>query len=106
MEFSTLSIMRNLKEIGSFYGKTCGWVGLIGEMEEFHYKDKKTNQQNTALKIRVINDGDPIECLLWPNQYKELGKPDPKKIIIVAGIIKEDRKPGQWTMSVQYLKQI
>lgn len=101
-EDGTVRVLRRMQDIQSFVAQSniprCGWVGLVQKAEEFKYKDKKTNQQVTALKMQVTNDGDALECIMWPNTYEAIGMPETNKIIYVKGIMKESREPGKWTL--------
>lgn len=99
----TVRVIRNAREIETLKNYDVGWVGLLRSTEEFRYKDKKTNQQVTALKCQIVNDGDSLECILWPNLYQELGPPPAQKIIFAKGILRESREPGKWSLFVQAL---
>jgi DNA polymerase-3 subunit alpha len=101
----TVRVLRSVKEIPSLKSATVGWVGLLQTAEEFRYKDKKTSQQVTALKCQIVNDGDGLECILWPNYYAVSGAPKDTKLIFAKGILKESREPGKWALYVQSLKQ-
>jgi DNA polymerase-3 subunit alpha len=105
VDFETVKVLRSVREIPELKDKMVGWVGLLQSVEEFRYKDKKTQQQVTALKCNIVNDGDGLECILWPNYYAASGAPKDTKIIFAKGILKESREPGKWAMYVQSLKQ-
>ena len=83
-----------------------GWAGLLQKSEEFSYIDKRTKKQVTALKIYISNDGDSLECLLWPDLYGQKGKIRESAIIFCIGKLKPSKEPGKWTMSVQNIKEI
>jgi DNA-directed DNA polymerase III PolC len=86
--------------------REVGWVGLVQKCEEFVYKDKRTKQQVTALKLYLANDGDSLECLLWPSLYGQKGKIRESAIIFCKGKLKPSRESGKWSMSVQDIKEI
>jgi DNA polymerase-3 subunit alpha len=48
------------------------WVGIVKEREVFEYTDKKTKQKVKAVRVIVANDGDELECLIWPDMYQKL----------------------------------
>lgn len=101
----TVRVMRNLKQVPAIKDPTVGWVGLMQSAEEFRYRDKKTEQQVTALKCYIVNDGDTLECILWPNVYEKIGMPKDGKLIFVKGILKESREPGKWSLFVNSISQ-
>lgn len=101
----TVRVLRNVREIPTLKNMNVAWVGLLQSADEFRYKDKKTNQQVTALKCQIVNDGDGLECILWPQFYKVAGIPKDTKLILVKGILRESREPGKWTMYVQSMTQ-
>jgi DNA polymerase-3 subunit alpha len=101
----TIRVIRNLRQIPTLKTPQVGWVGLVQKHEEFRYKDKKTNQQVTALRCQIVNDGDSLECILWPDLYAKIGAPKDGKIIFVKGILRESREPGKWSLSVQAINQ-
>lgn len=81
--------------------KNVGYLGLIKDMEEFTYVDKKTKKQVTACKVFIANDGTDIECVLWPTLYTRVGKPKMTKLAFAIGQIRESREPGKLTISVE-----
>jgi DNA polymerase III alpha subunit len=93
-------------------GRTeVAWAGILDEKSEFRYVDKKTQKQVSALRMKVVNSGDAVECILWPDmrrQMKEKGMSEPEgsKILICIGSPKPSRVPGQWTISVNRLIEV
>lgn len=79
------------------------WVGFLQDAEPFQYTDRKTRGKVTALKMNVTNNGDAVECILWPDLYAKVGPPKEDRIIFVIGTIKPAREPGKWSMSVAQL---
>jgi DNA polymerase-3 subunit alpha len=47
------------------------WVGIVKSRDPFEYQDKKTKKKVQALRTIVANDGDEIECILWPDLYEK-----------------------------------
>ena len=101
----TVRVLRSIRDIPKLDTMTVVWVGLLQSCDEFRYKDKKTSKQVTALKCQIVNDGDGLECILWPQYYQTAGAPKETKIILAKGILKESREPGKWTMYVQAMSQ-
>jgi DNA polymerase III alpha subunit len=101
----TIRVLRNTKDLQKLENSNVAWVGLMQSAEEFRYKDKRTGQQVTALKFYIINDGDTMECVLWPNLYTQWGAPKDNKLIFVKGILRESREPGKWSLHVNGFSQ-
>jgi DNA polymerase III subunit alpha len=115
-----LPVLRQGKDILSFYEKNkhdrykeAVWVGLLESKENLDFNDKKQDgsPKVRALKMKVVNQGDAVECILWPNALEimqKMGRPTPdgKKILLCAGPIKPSRQPGMWSMSVNKLVEI
>ena len=101
---TALTVFKSIAEIEGVYVPKSGilgvWAGFLQSTSPFSYKDKKTGETVTALKLYISNDGDTIECVLWPNLYAEVKEPDANRIIFVVGTIKEAFEPGKWSMSV------
>ena len=103
-----ITVFRNAKQIASasegFSSITGAWAGLIQSHSTFSYTDKKTRKKVTALKMFIANDGDVIECVVWPDLYQILGAPPEGKILTLIGKIKESKEPGKWEMSTTVVK--
>jgi len=107
-------VLRTQDDLAYFYDKygqynkntEIGWAGLLQKSDEFVYKDRKSKKQVTALKMFISNDGDSLECLLWPNLYEQKGKIRESAIIFCKGKLKPAREPGKWSMSVQEMLEI
>lgn len=107
-------VLRTQNDLAYYYDKhgqyhkdtEIGWTGLLQKAEEFVYKDRRTKKQVTALKMFISNDGDSLECLLWPNLYEQKGKIRESAIIFCKGKLKPAREPGKWSMSVQEMREI
>lgn len=108
--YSHIQVFRSQKELEKIVDPSRGtkgaWVGLLKEAESFQYTDKKSHERVTALKMQIQNDGDCLECILWPDAYKSLGEPDPNRIILITGTIKESREPGKFSVSVSRLRYV
>ncbi len=102
----TTTVLRNIKCIPNLKSDNVAWAGLIKSAEEFRFKDKKTGKQVTALKCQVVNDGDSLECVFWPQLYSKHGMPKNTKIFIAKGILRESREPGKFSLYVQAMDQI
>jgi DNA polymerase III subunit alpha len=102
---TSVRTFRNLKDLkgglsGNWNEKYI-WAGIIVNTETFQYTDKRKKQKVTALKIYVSNAGDTLECIMWPDTYELLKDPDPSKIGMFLGGIKESqRDPGQYSLTV------
>ncbi len=75
------------------------FVGFFSDGADFSYSDKKTRKKVKAFKFKLVNDGDSLECVLWPTQYAQLGKPV-GRIVFAWGKIKSGRDPGSLSMFV------
>lgn len=106
----TTNVLKNAADIKASYAHspkaTVAYVGLINDMDEFRYNDRKSGKQVTALKVNLANDGDSIECVMWPDTYEILGKPKANRIILVTGQLKPSREPGKWSIFVQNLEHL
>lgn len=109
------AILKNFSNVAHFYeaakmrGRAdypAGWAGLVQSSEEFSYEDKKTKKKVTALKIYLTNDGDTMECVLWPRQYEQKRTIKENTILFCVGPVKPSREPGKWSMSVNVLKEL
>ena len=70
--------------------KTVSFVGFVSDVSEFSYTDRRSHKKVKALKFNIINDGDSLECVIWPNQYAQIGKPI-SRILCVSGNVKTGR---------------
>jgi DNA polymerase-3 subunit alpha len=100
---SVVGILRNNSEIESHVSCRpnfpAAFIGLVQDFREFQYKDKKTGERVTACSVQVTNDGDSLECVLWPNIYQsDLPKGEPTGLVMVKGKLKESREPGKWSL--------
>ena len=89
----------------------AAWAGLIEDISEFKYIDKKTNKEVAALKIQIVNNGDSVECILWPKTRQQMAlkkekEPTNGKIVICAGQLKHSRTPGKMTISANFMTEI
>lgn len=89
----------------------AAWAGLIEDLSEFTYKDKKTGSNVSALKIQILNNGDSIECILWPSlraEMKERKEKEPAggEIVLCAGNLKPSFTPGKWSISANFIREI
>lgn len=98
----TTYVYRGLQDINLNHrsGTRGGFAGLVQDFSTFQYTDKRRGCKVTALKMQIVNDGDVIEAVVWPDLYQEVGDPKKDRIILVTGSLKESREPGKWEMSV------
>lgn len=97
-------VIKTAQEGSEFIGKIVGWIGYVTDVSEFQYQDKRQKTRVTACKLQVVNDGESIECVLWPDQYAKL-KVRPNRLVFAKGIIRESREPGKFSLSVSGIKQ-
>lgn len=100
---SVVHVLKNYQDINRHVAATpnhpVAFIGLVQDHREFQYKDKRSGEMVTACSVQVINDGDVMECVLWPNIYKEdLPEGNPSGLVLVKGKIKPAREPGKWSM--------
>jgi DNA polymerase-3 subunit alpha len=82
------------------------WCGYLSDTKTFSYTDKKTGESVTAFKMNVVNNGDSIECVMWPNVYQELGAPIENGLVVVLGNFKESREPGKYSLFVNDYQEL
>ena len=109
--YSSLPVFRNVAEVkkGIRFSERDDkyiWAGTITSTETFQYQDKKTKKKVTALKVYVANGDDVLECILWPNIYEIIKDPDPSKILLCMGGIRESREAGKYSMSVDEIMYV
>lgn len=110
------NVFIDLEAIADNYPRLSGreevaWVGLLDEKAEFRYLDKKTQKQVSALKMKVVNAGDSVECIIWPNlrdlmKKSGIQEPTGSKILICVGSPKPGKVSGQWSLSVNRLIEV
>lgn len=98
-----VNVLRNYSEIQTHVATNpnfpVAFIGLVQDFREFQYKDKKSGDRVTACSVQVTNDGDSLECVLWPNIYSEaFPSGEPSGLVMVKGKLKEAREPGKWSM--------
>jgi DNA-directed DNA polymerase III PolC len=105
-------VARNLIDVGSHYRSFVKknlpliFCGLVQNGKDFTYSDKRSGLPVTAHKFELLNDGEAIECVLWPNKYQELGKPVGAGPLMCLGNIKEGREPGKYQMFVNLFQEL
>lgn len=104
----TITVMRSFFDVQYIHDNMnrphfipVGWAGLVQKAEEFSYQDKRKKKTVKALKLQVINDGDAMECILWPEQYAQKGTIKEGTILFCIGTTKPAREAGKWSLSVQ-----
>lgn len=109
VHFDTNAISARYKE---GLGKTeIAWAGVLDEKSEFRYIDKKTQKQVSALRLKVVNSGDTVECILWPSMRENMKKrgtaePEGSRILICIGNARPSMIPGQWSISVNKIIEV
>lgn len=110
---NTLPIMRNKEDIerhfkthGSNREFLCGFIGIVQDTNTFEYTDRKTKKKVTALKINMVNDGDSLEVVLWPDLFEAIGTPKDEQLYIAVGTVKPAREPGKWSMSTMRFERL
>jgi DNA polymerase-3 subunit alpha len=106
-------IARNERELAAIHQAKIDsvlWCGFVVGQKEFSYdkRDYKTGKTSKvkALKFTVRNDGEDVECVLWPGQYKELGAPKGDGIVRVLGNIKESKYSGKLEIFVDDYQEV
>jgi|GEM_PF-3564137 len=107
-------VVRNIYKVETLYkfsqenGRKfqAGWAGLVQKIEEFEYRDKKTKKNVKALKIYLTNDGDTVECVLWPRLYEQKRTIKENTILFCVGSVQPAREPGKWSMNVDVIKEL
>jgi DNA polymerase-3 subunit alpha len=77
-----IRVLHNVAEVEAHYNEhgadrkaaPAAWVGLVRKRDPWDYKDKKTKKTVTAMKIGVAQDGDELECIVWPNILERFRK--------------------------------
>lgn len=82
------------------------WCGLARNGRDFSYNDKKTGARVTAHKFDVVNNGESMECVIWPNTLDQLGRPFGMGPIIVMGSLKDSKQAGQCQVFVSQFQEI
>ena len=107
-----IPVLMDNQAVGSYFKqkdkphKSAIWCGLLESAEPFSYEDKKTGERVTALKMQVTNNGDSVECILWPDTFKQLGSPIERGLLMVLGNIRQAREPGRYSLFVQDYQEI
>jgi DNA polymerase-3 subunit alpha len=106
---STFDVPRNTEELATCFRNSSDmvvWTGFVESAETFTYNDKKTGKKVEALKVFVSNNGDVVECVLWPDTYAQHSIPSGDRIVVVIGNIREARQAGKHCIFVKTMQEI
>ena len=87
-----LKIIEDFDSFESADNTMVAVMGLITEAEIFKYNNKKTGEQQSALKVTIENDSKSIKTIVWPNKLTQAIKQDFKagNLMMLAGYVQED----------------